>query len=201
MASDQTLCRGPETQIRPQASAAETGSPASAQGRAAIASLALPKTRRARPPCGWRKPARARRGMRPGTPAPPAIPVSHLRSIGARRRSPHRNPARCDRAHSYAGSVSRARRAVGGNPPAPGAACALERLRHPPSRFRICDRLEHGGAPPIATRRAAIAPIATPEACHAPAVRLAETRPHPARHAPWNACATPRHPGFASAVD
>lgn len=96
MASDQTLCRGPETQIRPQASAAETGSPASAQGRAAIASLALPKTRRARPPCGWRKPARARRGMRPGRLAPPpAIPVSHLRSIETWKPFPHRNPARC----------------------------------------------------------------------------------------------------------
>ena len=195
MASDQTLCRGPETQIRPQASAAETGSPASAQGRAAIASLALPKTRRARPPCGWRKPARTRRDMRPGTPAPPAIPVSHLRSIETWKRFPHRNPACCDRAHSYAGSVSRARRAVGGNPPAPGAACALERLRHPPpSRFRICGRLKHGSAFPIATRRAAesdngppLAGLRFPTARHG----CANAPPRPAS-AVVNAAQTPR---------
>ena len=80
---------------------------------------------------------------------------------------------------------------------APWNACATP--RHP--GFASAVVWMHGGAFPIATWHAAIAPIATPEACHAPAVRLAETRPRPARHAPWKACATPRHPGFASAVD
>ena len=58
---------------------------------------------------------------------------------------------------------------------------------NPPAGVRRGDRI--AGVGPGA-RRDRIPGFAE-NAPGAPAVRLAETRPRPARHAPWNACATP----------